>query len=674
MSRACLGTLVAAASTARAPTSRRHPRQPPGWRDPRLWVGVVPRRRLGRRGRAHPRRRRRLTCGLGGRRRPGAGRRSPPTTWWRPGALRRRRRPDRYLGVDDELPGRRSRSPARWRPASWCRPAALGAQEDDDTVSAVDRRRHRAVPTDLGPRLARRRVGRSAEDRAAPRRRGRRARARRRRGHRRPVGRPIASRRRPAGSWCWRSREDDDGVARRGRSPPRRRPRPRRRAGADAVICVLLLAAGAAWESPALAASTAHPASWCSSGASTSTTCSRRPPAARPTWRWSGSTPRASTRRRRPPAPHAVRPVAVTSARPDDLDVPRARASASASRRWSAGGDLGDAARGGDHGRGRRRHPRRAADAPVAPPATACPRPTPGGWSSCGARPAPRGVRPSPTNLAWELARRGCARRAGRRSTPTAARWPSSSASSTRSPGCSPPPAWPRSGQLDERFASVCRGVGDHLAVVTGLPRADRWARCAAAQVDQLLERARELGEVVVDTGFSLEDEPGSDFGGRPGRNALTLARSTSPTRWSWSAPPTRSAWPGWPAGWSTCATGPEARRCASWSTGCGRSIGWSEREIAGMVEGFSRVAGLHFLPEDRPAVDRALVAGRPLAEVGDSSLVRALGALADARRSRRTPVGRRGPTGDRLRGRRSAARAGERSDVDVRQVKMARF
>ena len=60
-------------------------------------------------------------------------------------------------------------------------------------------------------------------------------------------------------------------------------------------------------------------------------------------------------------------------------------------------------------------------------------------------------------------------------------------------------------------------------------------------------------------------------------------------------------------------------------------SIGWSEKDIAGMVEGFSRVAGLHFLPEDRTATDRALVAGRPLAGGGDSSLVRGLSALADA-------------------------------------------
>src|SRR5690606_11947863 len=43
-------------------------------------------------------------------------------------------------------------------------------------------------------------------------------------------------------------------------------------------------------------------------------------------------------------------------------------------------------------------------------------------------------------------------------------------------------------------------------------------------------------------------------------------------------------------------------------------SLGWSRSDVAGMVEGFARVRTLHFLPEDRVAVDRALVAGRSVA------------------------------------------------------------
>ena len=42
-------------------------------------------------------------------------------------------------------------------------------------------------------------------------------------------------------------------------------------------------------------------------------------------------------------------------------------------------------------------------------------------------------------------------------------------------------------------------------------------------------------------------------------------------------------------------------------------SLGWSDREIRGMVEGFVTPVEVHFLPEDRAAADRALMAGRKL-------------------------------------------------------------
>lgn len=186
-------------------------------------------------------------------------------------------------------------------------------------------------------------------------------------------------------------------------------------------------------------------------------------------------------------------------------------------------------------------------------------------------------------------------------------------------------------GQLDDRFASVCRGVGDRLAVVTGLPRADRWREVRAAQVDQLLERARRHGQVVVDTGFSLEDDTASDVGGRPGRNALTLAALEQ-------ADEVVVVGSADPVGLTRLARGLVDLRDHTTGTPVRvvvnrmrSSIGWSEKEIAGMVEGFSRVAGLHFLPEDRSGLDQALVSGRPVADLGDSSLVRALAALADA-------------------------------------------
>ncbi len=186
-------------------------------------------------------------------------------------------------------------------------------------------------------------------------------------------------------------------------------------------------------------------------------------------------------------------------------------------------------------------------------------------------------------------------------------------------------------GTLEERFATVCRGVGDHLAVVTGLPRADRWREVRGAHVERLLETARSRGDVVVDTGFSLEEDAGSDFGGRPGRNTLTLVALDA-------ADEVVVVGAADPVGLARLARGLVELR----ERGTGvpvrvvvnrmrASIGWSEKDIAGMVEGFSRVAGLHFLPDDRSVVDRALVSGRALVDIGDGALVRSLGALTDA-------------------------------------------
>jgi hypothetical protein len=59
--------------------------------------------------------------------------------------------------------------------------------------------------------------------------------------------------------------------------------------------------------------------------------------------------------------------------------------------------------------------------------------------------------------------------------------------------------------------------------------------------------------------------------------------------------------------------------------------LGWSEREVAGMVEGFARLAGVHFLPDDRAAADRALATGASITDAGDTELARALTGLADA-------------------------------------------
>ena len=186
-------------------------------------------------------------------------------------------------------------------------------------------------------------------------------------------------------------------------------------------------------------------------------------------------------------------------------------------------------------------------------------------------------------------------------------------------------------GQLGDRFGSSCRAVGEHLAVMTGLPRPDRWIEVRAAYVEQVLAAGAGRGHVVVDTGFGLEEEPGSDYGSRPPRNAMTLAALES-------ADEIVVVGAADPVGLSRLARGLVELRDRTGGAAVRvvvnrmrGSLGWSEKEIAGMVEGFARVSGLHFLPEDRVATDRALVSGRPLVEVGESALTRALAGLTDA-------------------------------------------
>ena len=75
-------------------------------------------------------------------------------------------------------------------------------------------------------------------------------------------------------------------------------------------------------------------------------------------------------------------------------------------------------------------------------------------------------------------------------------------------------------------------------------------------------------------------------------------------------------------------------------------SLGWSRRDIVGMVEGYVRADGVHFLPEDRPTTDRALVAGKSVVELGDSALRTRAGRGARRRASPRERLSARPSAG----------------------------
>jgi MinD-like ATPase involved in chromosome partitioning or flagellar assembly len=197
-------------------------------------------------------------------------------------------------------------------------------------------------------------------------------------------------------------------------------------------------------------------------------------------------------------------------------------------------------------------------------------------------------------------------------------------------------------GALEAEFATVPRALSDRLSVVTGLPRPDRYVEVRPGVVELLLEVAARRGHVVVDTGFSIEDEPQGDLSSRPGRNHLTLGALDI-------ADEVVVVGSADPVGLSRLARGlvqlRERRAGMPVRVVVNRmrpSLTWSERDITGMVEGFARLAGVHFLPDDPATVDRALVTGTSVVEVTDAELTRAFAPLVDALVPSSVPAHRR--------------------------------
>lgn len=180
-------------------------------------------------------------------------------------------------------------------------------------------------------------------------------------------------------------------------------------------------------------------------------------------------------------------------------------------------------------------------------------------------------------------------------------------------------------GTLDEAaLVRSSRRVGERLDVLTGLPRADRRVEVRPDVLGRILEVAAGLGDAVVDCGFCLEDADVPSARDRMTLDALAAADEVVVVG---SAEP---------SGLARLARGLVELRDVAGGVPVRvvvnrmrPTLGWSERDIVGMVEGYARPVGVHFLPEDREAVDRALVAGRDLSEVGESRLGTALAEIA---------------------------------------------
>lgn len=186
-------------------------------------------------------------------------------------------------------------------------------------------------------------------------------------------------------------------------------------------------------------------------------------------------------------------------------------------------------------------------------------------------------------------------------------------------------------GRLDSAaLAQLCRSVDGGPRLLTGLPRADRWVEVRPAAFEELLGQARRLADrVVVDVGFSLEED-GDPYAPAPRRNGMTLDTLER-------ADELVVVGSADPVGLARLARGlvEVAERCPEVPTvvvvnRSRPSLGWAEREVRGMVEGFHRHARVCFVPEDRETADRAVMTGRSLVELGESPLRAAVAALVD--------------------------------------------
>lgn len=202
-------------------------------------------------------------------------------------------------------------------------------------------------------------------------------------------------------------------------------------------------------------------------------------------------------------------------------------------------------------------------------------------------------------------------------------------------------------GTLDPAaLVRCCRRVRDHLDVLTGLPRADRRVEVRPGVLGAVLDVATTVGDVVVDCGFCLEDV---EVALSRDRMTLDVLEEADEVLVVGSAEP---------SGLARLARGLVELRDLVGATPVRvvvnrmrPTLGWSERDIVGMVEGYVRPVGVHFLPDDRAAVDRTLVAGRTLGEVGESRLRAALADLVAA------VAGTHGATAGRVRRRPGARR-----------------
>jgi MinD-like ATPase involved in chromosome partitioning or flagellar assembly len=204
-------------------------------------------------------------------------------------------------------------------------------------------------------------------------------------------------------------------------------------------------------------------------------------------------------------------------------------------------------------------------------------------------------------------------------------------------------------------LARHARQIEPNLRVLTGLGRADRWPELRPAALSAVWAAARDVAALtIVDVGFALEqDEELSYDVAAPRRNAATIVTLQA-------ADLVVVVGSSDPIGVQRLIRGVDELRATV--PGCSilvvvnrvrRGLPGGARAVGELLHRHAAVDEIVPVPDDAPAVDSALVAGRPLADVAPRSVARtAIRALA-ARVVRSTlPPGRRGQAGSKSRSR----------------------
>lgn len=184
-------------------------------------------------------------------------------------------------------------------------------------------------------------------------------------------------------------------------------------------------------------------------------------------------------------------------------------------------------------------------------------------------------------------------------------------------------------GTLDAaRLAAIELEVAPGLRLLTGIARADRWLELRADALAAVIAMARSFASfVVIDCGFCLERDEAPAFDAAPRRNAATIAALAAADRVVGVASADPIGLSRYVRAVPEClALGGDATLLTVANRLRRDVVGPGEprRQVVAALGRYADLTDIHVVPDDRESLDRAVAAGRTLAEVAPKSAARA--------------------------------------------------